>query len=258
MMKRNPHYRVSGLKGQRQSDDMVEILSYFVADAMQEIESTLGIWTDEDEGEAAMFRCVVKPVTTTTIKRLNKQGKARSHSEGIQAFASIMCSDESAYAAAYVAAEPVREGLSPKTFFESRASQSSSQEAARDAMAKAAAVAIEEGVVYLEASVGSRSYLWEVWVSSLGKSPKAHGLTYSYGVLPDAVAFDQQFEEEIGDGKVYKIENKGGLGGIIPRGKTEWTAPSLWRLLVEMTATDEDDEVFVVSDILGTLGIEWV
>lgn len=252
-MKRNPKYRLSGKE--QESDDMTEILSSLVADAMENIESKLSI----EDGTSLV--CTVKPVTDTMVNRIydHGAGRGRSHKEGLQAFASSLFDANGKYEVAYAG----HDNGHIDAVFMSRSSLSSPVEAARDAMAKAVGTAIEEGVVLLTAlysdSGRKHAYPWEVWVSSLdaGVSHLSY-VRMTYGVLPPSVSFEHQFEKEIGDGKLYKINNKGGMGRFIPRGESEWYAPTLWRLLVEMVASDDDDGLSVVGDILGTLGIEWV
>jgi len=276
-MRRNPNYRIGPGGTTRHSDDITEILSTLVGDAMANAESVLVLWAEGESGDRVdkrYFPCTVRPVTRTMVKPESwayVKGESRSNKEGVDAFTASLFDRHSIYTVWSVEPGPSHQGSKAQrgemlyAFVSGDSTeQVAPEQAAKAAMAKAAAFAIEAGVVYLEAlRDNGTSYLWEVWMHSYHHNDRPAGLTYSYGTLPSAVMFEQQFEHEVGDGAVYPITNRGGMGRVIPQGKTVWLAPALWLAVVEMVAIVDSDrggieEGDTVSAILQTLGMEWI
>jgi hypothetical protein len=76
----------------------------------------------------------------------------------------------------------------------------------------------------------------------------------TYGVLPTVEEFGEAFSEEV-DGGVYRI--KSGLTPLPGNADGEHTMSELWEL-VKKLAEGSDEEMSVASDILSTLGFEWI
>lgn len=74
----------------------------------------------------------------------------------------------------------------------------------------------------------------------------------TYGVFPSRRDFFQAFKEEVTDGS-YDIRNDTIVG------TASFDAEGLHDLLIELTRDFGDDEAMsLASDILGSLGFEWV
>jgi hypothetical protein len=76
----------------------------------------------------------------------------------------------------------------------------------------------------------------------------------TYGTLPSVEEFNEAFCEEVDRG-VYRI--KSGLTPLPGDADGEHTMSELWEL-VKRLAEGSEEEQSLASDILSTLGFEWI
>jgi hypothetical protein len=76
----------------------------------------------------------------------------------------------------------------------------------------------------------------------------------TYGVLPTEEEFEKAFFDEVESG-IYRI--KSGLTPLPGDADGEHTMSELWEL-VKRLAEGSEEEQSLASDILSTLGFEWI
>ena len=85
-------------------------------------------------------------------------------------------------------------------------------------------------------------------------------ISMTFGEMPDFDEFEEAFDREVGDGR-YEIRAGQLAPEWFPDG--DYTAIELYRLINKMKDNwgdddDDDSPAQVASDIMGTLGFEWV
>ena len=86
-------------------------------------------------------------------------------------------------------------------------------------------------------------------------------VSMTYGTVPTKAAFKKAFEAELGASGIYRIRAGGSSDPLIHDAEGDYRADRLFSLVEDLTESWEngnDDAGSLASDILGTLGIEWV